>query len=186
MFYVQTGKIKLTVVSQQAKKPSLRFWKRGHFGESCLAGHTVRTATATTVEDCSLLRIDKDTMIHVLHEKSEFAQVFMSYLLAHTIRLEEDLADQEDLKLTYKPNGKPLSMREADSRLSQFKKCRIALVDLLQRDHELNSFERACMDNYLRLIEISCNFWKRRNNKREARKLRKRQGNVFSSREATC
>jgi CRP-like cAMP-binding protein len=50
-----------------------------------LAGHTVRTATATTVEDSSLLRIDKDAMIQVLHEKPEFAQLFMAYLLTHTM-----------------------------------------------------------------------------------------------------
>lgn len=67
--------------------------------------------------------------------------------------------------LTYKlnGNGKPLPMTEADSRVSQFMKCSMALVDLLQRDHELSSLERACIDNYLRLIEISYNFWKRRN-----------------------
>jgi len=65
--------------------------------------------------------------------------------------------------LTYKLNGKPLPMTEADSRVSQFMRCSMALVDLFQRDHELSSLERACMDNYLRLLELSYNSWKRRN-----------------------
>jgi hypothetical protein len=66
--------------------------------------------------------------------------------------------------LTYKLNGnsKPLPMTEADSRVSQFMKCSMALVDLFQRDYELSAMERACMDSYLHLIELSYNSWKRR------------------------
>jgi CRP/FNR family transcriptional regulator, cyclic AMP receptor protein len=94
VFYIQAGKVKLTVVSQQGKEAVVAILEQGaFFGEACLAGHTVRTATATTVEDSSLLRIDKDAMIQVLHEKPEFAQLFMAYLLTHTIRIEEDLVD---------------------------------------------------------------------------------------------
>ena len=63
-------------------------------GESCLAGQIVRTATATALEDCQFVRIDKDAMIRVLHEEPTFAELFMSYLLAHTIRIQEDLVDQ--------------------------------------------------------------------------------------------
>lgn len=61
-------------------------------------------------------------------------------------------------------NGRHLPMTEADSRVSQFMKCSMALVDLFQRDHELGSMEKACMDNYLCLIELSYKSWKRRNN----------------------
>ena len=94
VFYIQAGKVKLTVVSQQGKEAVVAILEEGaFFGESCLAGHTVRTATATTVEDCSLVRIDKGAMIQVLHDKPEFAQLFTAYLLAHTIRIEEDLVD---------------------------------------------------------------------------------------------
>ncbi len=66
--------------------------------------------------------------------------------------------------LTYKLNGSgsPLPMTEADSRVAQFMKCSMALVDLFQRNHELSSMERACLDNYLRLIELSYSSWKRR------------------------
>ena len=95
VFYIQTGKVKLTVVSQQGKEAVIAILERGaFFGESCLAGQSVRTATATAVEDCSLLRIDKEAMISVLHEEPTFAELFMAYLLAHTIRIEEDLVDQ--------------------------------------------------------------------------------------------
>ena len=66
--------------------------------------------------------------------------------------------------LTYKLKGSrsPLPMTEADSRVAQLMKCSMALVDLLQRNHELSSMERACMDNYLRLIDLSYSSWKRR------------------------
>jgi len=54
----------------------------------------IRTATATAVEDSTIVRIDKDAMIRVLHEEPTFAELFMAYLLAHTIRIQEDLVDQ--------------------------------------------------------------------------------------------
>ncbi len=95
VFYLQAGKVKLTVVSQQGKEAVVAILDRGAFlGESCLVGQTVHTATATALEDCALLRIDKDVMIRLLHEEPPFAELFMSYLLAHTIRIQEDLVDQ--------------------------------------------------------------------------------------------
>jgi len=95
VFYIQGGKIKLTVVSQQGKEAVVAILEQGSFfGESCLAGQTVRTATATTLEDSSIVRIDKNAMIRVLHEEPTFAELFMSYLLAHSIRIQEDLVDQ--------------------------------------------------------------------------------------------
>jgi CRP/FNR family transcriptional regulator, cyclic AMP receptor protein len=95
VFYVQAGKIKLTVVSQQGKEAVVAILERGaFFGESCLAGQVIRTASATAVEDSTIVRIDKDAMIRVLHEEPTFAELFMAYLLAHTIRIEEDLVDQ--------------------------------------------------------------------------------------------
>jgi len=95
VFYIQTGKVKLTVVSQQGKEAVVAILERGaFFGESCLAGQVIRTATATAVEDSTIVRIDKDAMIRVLHEEPTFAELFMAYLLAHTIRIQEDLVDQ--------------------------------------------------------------------------------------------
>ena len=94
VFYLQAGKVKLTVVSQQGKEAVIAILERGaFFGESCLAGQVIRTATATAVEESNIVRIDKEAMILVLHEEPAFAELFMAYLLAHTIRIEEDLVD---------------------------------------------------------------------------------------------
>jgi len=95
VFYIQGGKVKLTVVSQQGREAVVAILEQGSFfGESCLAGQIVRTATATALEDSSIVRIDKDAMLHVLHKEPTFAELFMSYLLAHSIRIQEDLVDQ--------------------------------------------------------------------------------------------
>jgi CRP/FNR family transcriptional regulator, cyclic AMP receptor protein len=95
VFYIEGGKVKLSVVSQQGKEAVVAILEQGSFfGESCLAGQIVRTATATALEDSSIVRIDKDAMMRVLHEEPTFAELFMSYLLAHTIRIQEDLVDQ--------------------------------------------------------------------------------------------
>jgi CRP/FNR family transcriptional regulator, cyclic AMP receptor protein len=95
VFYIQGGKVKLSVVSQQGKEAVVAILEQGSFfGESCLAGQIVRTATATALEDSSIVRIDKESMLHVLHKEPTFAELFMSYLLAHSIRIQEDLVDQ--------------------------------------------------------------------------------------------
>jgi CRP-like cAMP-binding protein len=95
VFYIQGGKVKLTVVSQQGKEAIVAILEQGSFfGESCLAGQIVRTSTATALEDSSIVRIDKVAMIRLLHEEPTFAELFMSYLLAHSIRIQADLVDQ--------------------------------------------------------------------------------------------
>ena len=95
VFYIQAGTVKLTVVSPQGKEAVVAILEHGAFvGESCLAGHPVRAATATTLEDSTLVRLDKDVMIHVLHEESLFSELFMSYLLAHTMRVQENVVAQ--------------------------------------------------------------------------------------------
>ena len=95
VFYIQTGKVKVTVVSTQGKEAVVAILERGAFvGESCLVGQTIRTATATTIEDSRILRIDKSVMLRLLQEEPKFAEAFMSYLLVHSIRVQEDLVDQ--------------------------------------------------------------------------------------------
>jgi len=95
VFYIQGGKVKLTVVSEQGKEAVVAILEQGSFfGEACLAGQIVRTATATALEDSRIVRIDKDAMMRVLHEEPTFAELFMSYLLTHSIRIQEDLVDQ--------------------------------------------------------------------------------------------
>lgn len=95
VFFIQTGKVKLSVVSQQGKEAVLALLEPGaFFGESCLVGQLTRTATATTEEVATLARIDKEAMIRVLHKEPAFSELFISYLLSHNMRIEEDLVDQ--------------------------------------------------------------------------------------------
>jgi len=95
VFYVQTGKVKLTVLSEHGKEAVVAILEQGAFlGESCLVGQTVRTATATTLEDSRILRIDKAVMLRLLKKQPRFAEAFLSYLLLHSIRIQEDLVDQ--------------------------------------------------------------------------------------------
>ena len=95
VFYIQAGQVKLTVVSQQGKEAVVAMLERGaFFGESCLAGQTVRMVTATAVEDSTLVRIDKQAMIRVLHEEPTFSELFLTHLLSRNIRSQEDLVDQ--------------------------------------------------------------------------------------------
>jgi CRP/FNR family transcriptional regulator, cyclic AMP receptor protein len=95
VFYIQTGKVKVTVVSEHGKEAVVAILERGAFlGESCLVGQTVRTATATTMEASHILRIDKAVMLRLLQEQPRFAEAFTSYLLVHSIRVQEDLVDQ--------------------------------------------------------------------------------------------
>ena len=95
VFYIQAGKVKLTVVSEQGKEAVVAVLEReSFFGEACLVGQTVRVSTATALEDCSIVRIDKDAMLRMLHEEPAFAELFTGYLLTHTMRVEADLVDQ--------------------------------------------------------------------------------------------
>ena len=95
VFYIQTGKIKLSVVSQQGKEAVVAVLEKGSFfGEGCLAGQLVCMATATTAEDATLVRIEKTAMIRVLHNEPAFSELFLAYLLGRNIRIQEDLVDQ--------------------------------------------------------------------------------------------
>ena len=94
VFYVQEGKVKLTVVSDQGKEAVVGILEPGQFfGEGCLNGHSVRIAT-TAMQDCVITRISKTAMIAALEDKPKFSQLFMAYLLARNSRIEEDLIDQ--------------------------------------------------------------------------------------------
>ena len=95
MFYVRKGKVKLSVVSKQGKEAIIATLSAGDFlGEGCLAGQMLRMATATTIEDCSLFRIEKSLMQRMLHEKHEISELFTAHLLSRNIRFEADLVDQ--------------------------------------------------------------------------------------------
>jgi len=95
VFFIQAGKVKVTVVSEHGKEAVVSILEQGEFvGEACLAGQTVRAAAATTLEDSRILRIEKAAMLRLLQEHPKFSDAFMSYLLLHLIRVQEDLVDQ--------------------------------------------------------------------------------------------
>jgi CRP/FNR family cyclic AMP-dependent transcriptional regulator len=95
VFYIQTGKIKLSVVSQQGKEAVIAILEKGSFfGEGCLVGQLVCMVTATAVEDTNLVRMEKTAMIRLLHNEPVFSELFLAYLLGRNIRIQEDLVDQ--------------------------------------------------------------------------------------------
>jgi CRP-like cAMP-binding protein len=95
VFYIQEGKVKLTVVSEQGKEAVVAILEPGQFfGEGCLNGHPLRIATTTALDDCVITCITKTAMIATLHSEPEFAELFMSHLLDRNSRIEEDLVDQ--------------------------------------------------------------------------------------------
>ena|SRR5213080_993664 len=95
VFYVQKGKVKLTVVSKTGKEATIGILSEGNFfGEGSLAGQALRMGSAAAMTDCQLLRIEKKAMMAALHREHAFSDMFVAYLLARNIRYEEDLVDQ--------------------------------------------------------------------------------------------
>jgi PAS domain S-box-containing protein len=95
LFYIQKGKIKLSISSPHGKDAVIAILGTDDFfGEGCLAGQTLRMATAKTLTECSVVRLEKNYTIRVLREQPEFSELFLSYMLSRNRRLEEDLVDQ--------------------------------------------------------------------------------------------
>ena len=95
VFYVQAGRVKLSIVSQQGKEAVVAILEPGNFfGEGCLAGQRVRMATATSLDHSRIVRIDKQAMIDLLHNEPAFSELFMAHLLTRSLRIQDDLIDQ--------------------------------------------------------------------------------------------
>jgi len=95
MFFIGRGKVKLAVSSFEGKEAIVATLDSGEFfGEGCLAGQPLRTATAISVEDCTLTRIEKSVMARMLREEKGLAELFVTHLLSRNIRYEADLVDQ--------------------------------------------------------------------------------------------
>jgi CRP/FNR family transcriptional regulator, cyclic AMP receptor protein len=95
VMYIREGGVKLTVVQETGKEAVVAILGPGDFfGEGCLAGQSICMATATAVVPTSVLVIQKNEMIRVLHSEHEFSDRFIAYMLARNIRVEEDLIDQ--------------------------------------------------------------------------------------------
>ncbi len=95
VWYLHQGKVKHAVTSQQGKEAIVAVLGPGEFfGEGCMAGRPVRMATATTMSDCTLYRIDKQLMMRMLHEQHGISELFVTHLLMRNMRYQEDLVDQ--------------------------------------------------------------------------------------------
>jgi len=95
VFYIQTGKVRLTIVSKAGREATIGILSAGDFfGEGGLAGQIVRMGSASAMTDCAVLRIDKQAMMQALHREHALSDVFVAYLLARNIHYEEELVDQ--------------------------------------------------------------------------------------------
>ena len=95
VFYIHKGKVKLTVVSKRGKEAVVAIRGPDEFcGEGALTGTPLRLATVTTMSTCEIVRLEKETLISLLHQNSEFADYFLTHLLTRTARVEADLVDQ--------------------------------------------------------------------------------------------
>jgi CRP/FNR family cyclic AMP-dependent transcriptional regulator len=94
VFYIQTGKVQLTVVSKRGKEAVVAILpEESFFGEGCLAGQPLRMSSAATLQRCTIVRVKKSVMLDRLHREPEFAERFLAYVLARNIRMEADLVD---------------------------------------------------------------------------------------------
>jgi CRP-like cAMP-binding protein len=95
VFYIQQGRVKLTVVSRQGKEAVIALLGTGDFfGEGCLAGQSMRMSSAAAMSECSVMRLDKAALSRVLREEPDFSELFLMHLLSRNIRMEADLVDQ--------------------------------------------------------------------------------------------
>jgi CRP/FNR family cyclic AMP-dependent transcriptional regulator len=95
VFYIQKGKVKITVISERGKEAVVAVLGPDEFcGEGCLTGQPLRLATAVAMTECVVMRLQKETMVRVLHEEPVFSEFFVSHLLTRTARVEADLVDQ--------------------------------------------------------------------------------------------
>ena len=95
IFYIQKGKVKLSVISKQGKEAVIALLGEGEFfGEGCLAGQPLRMSTAVAMSDCTVMKLDKLAVVRLLHEEPSFSEMFVGHLLSRNIKIEEDLVDQ--------------------------------------------------------------------------------------------
>lgn len=95
VYYIQKGRVKVVVISEQGKEAVVGILGPGQFfGEGCMNGHSLRIATTTAIEDCMVTVITKAAMLATLHGEPKFSELFISYLLTRNSRIEEDLIDQ--------------------------------------------------------------------------------------------
>jgi CRP-like cAMP-binding protein len=95
IYFIEKGRVKLTVVSKQGKEAVVAILNAGDFfGEGCLAGQPLRMSSSTAISDCLIMKLTKALVVGLLHKEPRFSEVFVAHLLARNIKIEEDLVDQ--------------------------------------------------------------------------------------------
>jgi CRP-like cAMP-binding protein len=95
MFYVEAGNVKMTVISQRGKKAVIAIFRQGDFfGEGCLGKESLRVSTATAVESSTIVRVEKASILRIIHDDPRFARLLIAHLLSRVARVEEDFLDQ--------------------------------------------------------------------------------------------
>jgi len=164
VFYIQKGKIKLTVLSEQGKEAVVAILEAGQFfGEGCMNGHKLRISTTTTMEDCVITAITKPAMIKALHDQPNFSELFMTYLLTRNSRIEEDLIDQlfnsserrlARLLLLLANFGKEGSPQPISPNISQETLAEMVGTTRSRVSHFMNKFRRLGLISYNGQIEV--------------------------------
>src|ERR1700723_910119 len=164
VFYIQKGKVKLTVLSEHGKEAVVAILEPGQFfGEGCMNGHKQRISTTTGMEDCLITAITKAAMIATLHDEPKFSELFLAYLLTRNSRIEEDLIDQlfnssekrlARLLLLLANFGKEGSPQPISPNVSQETLAEMIGTTRSRVSHFMNKFRRLGLISYNGKIEV--------------------------------
>ena len=164
VFYIQTGKVKLTVLSEQGKEAVVAILEpKQFFGEGCMNGHKLRISTAIAMEDCVIMSITKAAMIATIHGEPKFSELFMAYLLSRNSRIEEDLIDQlfnsserrlARLLLLLANFGKEGSPQSINPNISQETLAEMVGTTRSRVSHFMNKFRKLGLISYNGHIEV--------------------------------
>src|SRR5882672_5015122 len=165
VFYIQRGKVKLTVASDQGKEAVVAILEPGQFfGEGCMNGHPLRIATTTAIEDCVITSITKAAMVAAIHDEPRFSELFMAYLLTRNSRIEEDLIDQlfnssekrlARMLLLLANFGKEGSPQPINPHISQETLAEMVGTTRSRVSHFMNKFRKLGLISYNGHIEVN-------------------------------
>ena len=165
VFYIQKGRVKVVVISEQGKEAVVGIVGPGQFfGEGCMNGHSVRISTTTAMEDCLVTAITKTAMLAALHSQPKFSEMFMAYLLTRNSRIEEDLIDQlfnssekrlARLLLLLANFGKEGSPQPISPNISQETLAEMIGTTRSRVSHFMNKFRKLGLISYNGKIEVN-------------------------------
>jgi len=164
VFYIQKGRVKLTVLSEQGKEAVVAILEPGQFfGEGCMNGHRLRISTTTAMEHCVVTAITKSAMVAAIHDQPKFSELFMAYLLTRNSRIEEDLIDQlfnsserrlARLLLLLANFGKEGSPQPISPNISQATLAEMIGTTRSRVSHFMNKFRKLGLISYNGHIEV--------------------------------